>query len=478
MRRLAPVVAVVTAVGLALLPAVSAGAASRLQPRPDEWWFSTWKIQQRVWPLSEGSGATVAVLDTGVQAGVPDLAGAVLPGGNVAGGGGDGRTDVDTQTDGHGTAMSVLIAGRGGGTGMVGIAPRARILPVVVNHNGSAGLTISAGIRFAVDHGAKVISISQGVPGAPGPICDVGVQQAVAYAVEHDVVVVASAGDTGNTASDYPQWPASCAGVLAVGGIEPDGSPWSGTQRQPYVDVAGPGDRVGWSGKDGKYIADSYGTSGAAALVSAALALVRHPPRAGCQHLPGRGDRAEPALRRLRPVAGVVRRQAERAGRPVGIAVEPGRRWIFWLIRGRQWDPDRDHRGVRCGRDSHGYRALRGAPRTQSPPCDSRRPALPRTSLPGSAPPGHAAISGAVSRSDTALPRCGPTSGRGTPTRLPTTARAARPRTTTGPGHVPQLVPPRNTIWLIFRSANFGMVTSRIAVGNRMDLAACRFYGG
>jgi len=275
MRRLAPVVAVVTAVGLALLPAVSAGAASRLQPRPDEWWFSTWKIQQRVWPLSEGSGATVAVLDTGVQAGVPDLAGAVLPGGNVAGGGGDGRTDVDTQTDGHGTAMSVLIAGRGGGTGMVGIAPRARILPVVVNHNGSAGLTISAGIRFAVDHGAKVISISQGVPGAPGPICDVGVQQAVAYAVEHDVVVVASAGDTGNTASDYPQWPASCAGVLAVGGIEPDGSPWSGTQRQPYVDVAGPGDRVGWSGKDGKYIADSYGTSGAAALVSAALALVR-----------------------------------------------------------------------------------------------------------------------------------------------------------------------------------------------------------
>ncbi len=257
-----------------MLSAGTAAAAPDPRPRPDEWWFATWNIQQKVWPLSEGNGVVVAVLDTGVQANVADLAGVVLPGGDTAGGGDDGRSDADTQTDGHGTAMSVLIAGQGGGTGMAGIAPGARILPVVVNRAGSSGPTMSAAIRFAVDHGAKVINISQGAPGVPPPACDSGVQQAVAYAAEHDVVVVASAGDSGNT-DNYPQWPASCAGVLAVGGVEPDGSLWPGSQRESYVDVTGPGDHVGWSGKDGKYIPDSYGTSGAAALVSGAAALIR-----------------------------------------------------------------------------------------------------------------------------------------------------------------------------------------------------------
>ena len=122
---------------------------------------------------------------------------------------------------------------------------------------------------------ARGSSISlQDAPGAPPETCDLGVQRAVAYAVQHDVVVVASAGDDGNT-DNVPQWPASCAGVLAVGGVEPDGTVWVGSQRESYVDVAGPGDHVGWSGKDGKYIPDSYGTSGAAALVSGAAALMR-----------------------------------------------------------------------------------------------------------------------------------------------------------------------------------------------------------
>jgi membrane-anchored mycosin MYCP len=270
------VVAVTAACGLMLLAMSPYGraAAAGPRPRPDEWWFSTWSIEQKIWPVSEGSGVTVAVLDTGVQADVPDLAGVVGRGGNVGSGGGGGRVDLDTKTDGHGTAMSVLIAGQGRGTGMVGIAPRARIMPVVVD-TGGAALTMSAGIRFAVDHGANVINMSQGTPGYPSPACDTSVQRAVAYAVEHDVVLVASAGDTGNLASDYPQWPAACAGVLAVGGIEPNGAPWPDTQRQSYVDVAAPGDRVGWSGKDGRYIPNSYGTSASAALVSGAAALIR-----------------------------------------------------------------------------------------------------------------------------------------------------------------------------------------------------------
>ena len=47
-------------------------------PSPAEWWFNNWQVQQKVWPLTEGAGVTIAVLDTGVQASIPDLRGAVL----------------------------------------------------------------------------------------------------------------------------------------------------------------------------------------------------------------------------------------------------------------------------------------------------------------------------------------------------------------------------------------------------------------
>ena len=59
-----------------------------------EWWFSQWDITTRVWPLSRGAGVTVALLDTGVQANLPDIHAAVLPGGDVGGGGGEGWTDI------------------------------------------------------------------------------------------------------------------------------------------------------------------------------------------------------------------------------------------------------------------------------------------------------------------------------------------------------------------------------------------------
>src|SRR6185437_14539530 len=95
---------------------------ARLVPRAGEWWFTSWKILPRVWPLTRGAGVTVAVIDTGVQASVPDLRGAVLPGGDVTGHHTSGQTDFNTDGDGHGTMVAVLIAGQGLGTGMTGVA--------------------------------------------------------------------------------------------------------------------------------------------------------------------------------------------------------------------------------------------------------------------------------------------------------------------------------------------------------------------
>ena len=94
-RPVALAAAGLLAVGTTALPAQAAPAAaghggqdsvSALQPASSEWWFTSWDIQTRVWPLSQGAGVKVGILDTGVQADLPDLRGTVLPGGDTTGG--------------------------------------------------------------------------------------------------------------------------------------------------------------------------------------------------------------------------------------------------------------------------------------------------------------------------------------------------------------------------------------------------------
>jgi len=227
-----------------------------------------------VWPLTEGAGVTVAVVDTGVQASVPDLRGAVVPGGDVTG----RHTNGETDFNGHGTMMSVLIAGQGAGTGMVGMAPKAKILPVVVNA-GAVDVTsdagaMAAGIIYAVNHGAQVIDVSQEHPSASASGCDTAEQSAVAYALARNVVVVAAAGDT-NLVGAGPAEPASCVGVLAVGSVQQNRAPWPKDARQPYLTVVNPGANLISSGRDGQLVTGVSGTRAASALAAGAVALIR-----------------------------------------------------------------------------------------------------------------------------------------------------------------------------------------------------------
>ncbi|WP_345367654.1 S8 family serine peptidase [Actinoallomurus liliacearum] len=250
-------------------------AGATPQPRDEEWWFSTWDIQKKVWPLTTGRGVTVAVLDTGVNAKLPDLAGAVLPGTDLTGRKDDGRIDFDTAGGGHGTGMAALIAGQG--PTMVGVAPGARILPITMfraHANFSGGDAQANGIRYAVDHGAKVISMSTGGVSPDGPLrCDYYIQGAVDYAIKHDVVLVAAAGNDGNT-TNAPASPTSCPGVLGVGAVDYQARPWVQTARQPYVVVAAPGVDTGSIGRAGVF-SNASGTSTSTALTAGAVALMR-----------------------------------------------------------------------------------------------------------------------------------------------------------------------------------------------------------
>ncbi|MFH8472779.1 type VII secretion-associated serine protease mycosin [Streptomyces sp. NPDC018000] len=265
--------------GLLLVGAVPVSADS---VRSDQWHLDAMKAEQ-VWKSSTGENVTVAVIDTGVNASNPDLSGQVLKGLDLAPGSpGDERVDYDT----HGTAMAGLIAGTGksgGGDGAFGLAPGAKILPIRLRDdtgkvNGATGSVnfnkdVSAGIRFAVDSGAKVINISQGNSAGSQEI-----SSAVKYALEKGALIFAAVGNTGNEGNGL-EYPAATPGVVGVGALGKDAKKTAESQYGVQVDLSAPGeDMVHACGGPGG-LCRTHGTSDATALASASAALIwsKHP---------------------------------------------------------------------------------------------------------------------------------------------------------------------------------------------------------
>jgi hypothetical protein len=250
----------------AILPAAAAVphavAAPEDQTSDGQWWFRSLDVERSWRSGARGQGMTVAVLDTGVQADRSELSGVVLPGSDFAGG--DGRTDHDPEGDGHGTHMAILVAGQGGTSGMVGIAPEARILP----GDNTRDSDVAAQIRWAVDKGAKVINMSFGIEGA----CPRAEAAAVRYALREGAVLVASAGNS-RLEGNAVEYPSSCPGVIAVGALDEEDQVWSGSNTGPRLGLAAPGVYLVGVDNHGE-LGYWDGTSGASALVSAAVALV------------------------------------------------------------------------------------------------------------------------------------------------------------------------------------------------------------
>ncbi|MFG2001002.1 S8 family serine peptidase [Spirillospora sp. NPDC048911] len=245
-----------------LTPMPATGAP---KPRKELYWFDWWELEKKVWPITMGEGVTVAVIDDEVNRGLPDLQGAVLP--NI---GMDAvRVKPDRENGGHGTAMTALIVGQGRGTGMVGVAPRAKVLPLVAYFDDGW----AKAIRYAADHGVKVVNMSRG--SAAFQPCEGEVQDSISYAVKRDVVVVVSAGNEGRRGG-WRSFPANCAGVLAVGGLDGHVRPWSESTPGEYVMVAAPSVEAGSIDGGGQFEWRGHaGTSQAAALTSGVVALVR-----------------------------------------------------------------------------------------------------------------------------------------------------------------------------------------------------------
>ncbi|WP_328806503.1 S8 family serine peptidase [Streptacidiphilus fuscans] len=243
--------------------------------RAAEWPLKAYGAENNlVWNHSTGKGVVVAVVDSGVRATHVDLTGQVLPGTDVAFGG-NGWTDHSPQ--GHGTGIASLIAGHGHGPngedGIMGLAPGAKILPVGVgagddtHGNGDLASNVAEGIRYAVDHGAQVINLSLGAYDR-----DPGEEQAVAYAEQHNVVVVGAAG---NENTSNPSYPGSFPGVIKVSAVDQNDNFWPKSDTSGItVAAAGVGIVLDGNGSDTQMV-QGDGTSYATAYVSAIAALFR-----------------------------------------------------------------------------------------------------------------------------------------------------------------------------------------------------------
>lgn len=226
------------------------------------------------WDFTTGSAQIViAVVDSGIRLDHPDLVGQTVPGYDFV------NEDADPSDDsGHGTHVAGLIAAaHNNGHGLAGVCPGCRLMPIKVldarNMGGWANL--ARGILYAVDHGAQIINLSLGSSASSNTL-----QEAITYARNHGVVIVAAAGNNG---ASQPFYPAALDGVLGVGATSARDEWWSLSNYGSFVDLTAPGDLIysAYHQLDNIYGGYTYmsGTSMATPLVSglAGLILSRNP---------------------------------------------------------------------------------------------------------------------------------------------------------------------------------------------------------
>ena len=224
-------------IAAALLLGVPSTLRADTSPNDPAWpteWGPVLTHTDQVWARGTGSPrVVVAVVDTGV-APVADLAGALVPGVDFVGG---GVSQGGAEEKGyHGTWVASIIAARGDNKrDTAGYCWQCSIMPVRVSNGTDVAddKRVAAGIRWAVDHGARIVNVS-----LAGTDASSAEEDAITYAAEHGVLVVASAGNSGDETRHYP---GAFSSVLSVAGTDQQDALYEWSTRGQWVDLAAPG---------------------------------------------------------------------------------------------------------------------------------------------------------------------------------------------------------------------------------------------
>jgi subtilisin family serine protease len=219
------------------------------------------------WPISQGAGVGVAIIDTGIDHAHPDLARNIAGGLNLLQPGLPPDDDV-----GHGTHVAGTVGAISDLAGVMGVAPKARLYPVkVVGRTGDGRLSsIIQALQWVVANKIPIVNISLGTPTHV-----LAYERAVTRTIAAGVTIIAAAGNGGPSSAECP---GTFPGVLTVGALTPDGqiAHFSGTG--PHVDLVAPGVNIFSTVPGGRY-GRASGTSMASPHVAgvSALYLGLHP---------------------------------------------------------------------------------------------------------------------------------------------------------------------------------------------------------
>ncbi|MGR3935591.1 S8 family serine peptidase [Streptomyces sp. BRA346] len=227
----------------------------------------------QIWQHSTGKGVTVAVLDTGVDDSTPELRGQVLEGKDYS----HDAKGADIDTDGHGTEMAALIAGRGGADGVQGLAPGVKVLPVRVRTGkeiiGDGTPALLRAIRYAIQRGARIINLSETITGYLTKGAKKRLKTGIDEINSSGSLIFAGTGNDG-ASSNIPGYPSILAGAVGVGAVDKSGTVAKFSTHGPQVALAAPGEGIPGRCKTGNGWCEQTGTSHATALSSASAALI------------------------------------------------------------------------------------------------------------------------------------------------------------------------------------------------------------